>query len=227
MKFAGLSHPWLCFGCICCWSLSAYTLEYWWFSYNTCNYWMYYMANGYSSLWRGIHVLFEYAFSLFVFGVNILIFVLCHMYLCSEKEGLYFIRGCSSRRGFHWSFDQSGYWDWPKVKSNQTGTTICSLNFANQCMLWLFLYWLTNTTVPSVLVSAFVGTAIAFCCFSGAALLARRREFLYLGGLLSSGVSMLLWLHFASSLFGGSTALFKFEVFVFPFQNFHGLEWKQ
>lgn len=61
---------------------------------------------------------------LFVFGVNILIFVLCHMYLCLEKEGLYFIRGCSSRRGFHWSFDQSGYWDWPKVKSNQTGTTI-------------------------------------------------------------------------------------------------------
>ncbi|KAL4029449.1 hypothetical protein IC575_007660 [Cucumis melo] len=66
---------------------------------------------------------------------------------------------------------------------------------------------------PSVLVSAFVGTAIAFCCFSGAALLARRREFLYLGGLLSSGVSMLLWLHFASSLFGGSTALFKFELY--------------
>lgn len=153
------------------------------------------------------------------------------MCLCSEKEGLYFTWGCSSRRGFHWSFDQSGYWFWPKVELNQNISNghyyLCSLNFDNQSMLWLFLYWLTNTTVPSVLVSAFVGTAVAFCCFSGAALLARRREFLYLGGLLSSGVSMLLWLHFASSLFGGSTALFKFEVFVFPFQNFHGLEWKQ
>lgn len=64
----------------------------------------------------------------------------------------------------------------------------------------------------SILVSAFVGTALAFACFSGAAMLARRREYLYLGGLLSSGLSMLLWLHFASSIFGGSTAIFKFEV---------------
>ncbi|XP_022971847.1 bax inhibitor 1-like [Cucurbita maxima] len=65
----------------------------------------------------------------------------------------------------------------------------------------------------SVLVSAFVGTAVAFGCFSAAAMLARRREFLYLGGLLSSGISMLLWLHFASSIFGGSTAVFKFELY--------------
>ena len=43
-------------------------------------------------------------------------------------------------------------------------------------------------------------------------MLARRREYLYLGGLLSSGLSILLWLHFASSIFGGSMALFKFEV---------------
>ncbi|PPD67915.1 hypothetical protein GOBAR_DD35214 [Gossypium barbadense] len=39
---------------------------------------------------------------------------------------------------------------------------------------------------PSVLVASFVGTALAFACFSGAAMLARRREYLYLGGLLSS-----------------------------------------
>ncbi|MBA0616827.1 hypothetical protein Godav_026318 [Gossypium davidsonii] len=58
---------------------------------------------------------------------------------------------------------------------------------------------------PSVLVASFVGTALAFACFSGAAMLARRREYLYLGGLLSSGVSVLLWLHFASSIFGVDT----------------------
>lgn len=81
-----------------------------------------------------------------------------------------------------------------------------------------------NLVVSSVLVSAFVGTAVAFGCFSGAALLARRREFLYLGGLLSSGVSMLLWLHFASSIFGGSTAIFKFEVLISLFQLIHDLE---
>ncbi|KAG4206363.1 hypothetical protein ERO13_A03G004800v2 [Gossypium hirsutum] len=66
---------------------------------------------------------------------------------------------------------------------------------------------------PSVLVAAFVGTALAFACFSGAAMLARRREYLYLGGLLSSGVSILMWLHFASSVFGGSTTLFMFEIY--------------
>lgn len=57
-----------------------------------------------------------------------------------------------------------------------------------------------------------MGTAIAFACFSGAAMLAKRREYLYLGGLLSSGVSILFWLHFASSIFGGSVAMFQFEV---------------
>ncbi|KAL4565731.1 hypothetical protein LXL04_029834 [Taraxacum kok-saghyz] len=66
----------------------------------------------------------------------------------------------------------------------------------------------------SILVSAFVGTGIAFACFSGAAMLAKRREYLYLGGLLSSGVSMLFWLHFASSIFGGSVGLFKIELYL-------------
>ncbi|GLT91133.1 hypothetical protein SLE2022_090360 [Rubroshorea leprosula] len=64
-----------------------------------------------------------------------------------------------------------------------------------------------------VLVSAFVGTAVAFGCFSAAAMLARRREYLYLGGLLSSGMSILLLLQFASYFFGGSTALFKIEMY--------------
>ncbi|KAF9625090.1 hypothetical protein IFM89_018702 [Coptis chinensis] len=66
---------------------------------------------------------------------------------------------------------------------------------------------------PSILISAFVGTAIAFGCFSAAATLARRREYLYLGGLLSSGLSILFWLQFASSIFGGSAAIFKFELY--------------
>jgi len=66
---------------------------------------------------------------------------------------------------------------------------------------------------PSILITAFVGTAVAFGCFSAAAMLAKRREFLYLGGLLSSGVSILLWLQFASAIFGGSSAIFKFELY--------------
>ncbi|KAL6861700.1 hypothetical protein ACP4OV_017400 [Aristida adscensionis] len=66
---------------------------------------------------------------------------------------------------------------------------------------------------PRILVTAFVGTAIAFGCFSGAAIIAKRREYLYLGGLLSSGLSILLWVQFAASIFGHTTAMFKFELY--------------
>ncbi|MCL7024024.1 hypothetical protein MKW94_005291, partial [Papaver nudicaule] len=65
----------------------------------------------------------------------------------------------------------------------------------------------------SIIVSAFVGTGIAFACFSGAAMLAKRREYLYLGGFLSASVSLMFWLSFASSIFGGSAAVFKFELY--------------
>jgi FtsH-binding integral membrane protein len=68
----------------------------------------------------------------------------------------------------------------------------------------------------SILVTAFVGTAIAFACFSCAAIVAKRREYLYLGGLLSSGLSILLWLQFAASIFGHSTSSFMFEVSEIP-----------
>lgn len=73
---------------------------------------------------------------------------------------------------------------------------------------------LTIQIDSSILVTAFVGCAIAFGSFSAAAMFARRREFLYLGAFLSSGVSILFWLHFASSIFGGNAALFKFELYL-------------
>ncbi|GJN29924.1 hypothetical protein PR202_gb18187 [Eleusine coracana subsp. coracana] len=66
---------------------------------------------------------------------------------------------------------------------------------------------------PRILVTAFIGTAIAFACFSGAAILAKRREYLYLGALLSSGLSILLWLQFAASIFGHSSSTFMFELY--------------
>ncbi|XP_008778413.2 bax inhibitor 1-like [Phoenix dactylifera] len=65
----------------------------------------------------------------------------------------------------------------------------------------------------SILLTAFVGTALAFGCFSGAAIVAKRREFLYLGGLLASGLSILFWLQLAASIFGHSTATFKVELY--------------
>ncbi|CAI5474397.1 unnamed protein product, partial [Closterium sp. Yama58-4] len=66
---------------------------------------------------------------------------------------------------------------------------------------------------PGLLVTAFVATAAIFLCFSGAALLARRREYLYLGGFLASAVSTMLALRLASIFFGGSNAVFQIELY--------------
>ncbi|KAJ0968283.1 hypothetical protein J5N97_025200 [Dioscorea zingiberensis] len=54
---------------------------------------------------------------------------------------------------------------------------------------------------PSMVLTAFVGTSIAFGCFTAAAIVAKRREFLYLGGLLSSALSLLIWFRMASLFF--------------------------
>ncbi|RHN52764.1 hypothetical protein MtrunA17_Chr6g0484011 [Medicago truncatula] len=60
---------------------------------------------------------------------------------------------------------------------------------------------------PNIIFSSFVATSLAFGCFSGATLVAKRREYLYLGGLVSSGLSILIWFHLASAIFGGSMVL--------------------
>lgn len=67
---------------------------------------------------------------------------------------------------------------------------------------------------PRILVTGFVGTSLAFACFSGAAIVSKRREFLYLGGLLSSGFSILFWLRFASYIFGSSASMLNFELYL-------------
>ncbi|XP_057775594.1 bax inhibitor 1-like [Salvia miltiorrhiza] len=67
---------------------------------------------------------------------------------------------------------------------------------------------------PSIVVGTFIGCSLVYGFFYEAAMLARRREYLYLGGLLSSGLSILLWLRFTSSIFRGSMALFKFELYL-------------
>ncbi|GAB2296235.1 Bax inhibitor 1 [Dionaea muscipula] len=75
------------------------------------------------------------------------------------------------------------------------------------------LIHITVEVDPSILVGASVGCAIAFGCFSMAAMWAKRREYLYLGGLLSAGLSILLWLNLAASLFGGYMRIFEFEIY--------------
>lgn len=66
---------------------------------------------------------------------------------------------------------------------------------------------------PSILVTAFLGSVAVFASFSGAALLAKRREFMFLGGLLSSAVSTMLTLQFFSMLFGGAHFRYLLEIY--------------
>lgn len=65
----------------------------------------------------------------------------------------------------------------------------------------------------SMLVSICIGVSIAFACLSGAAMLARHKELFYLGGVLSSGVSIFFWLQFCSQIFGGAVALLQYKLY--------------
>lgn len=50
---------------------------------------------------------------------------------------------------------------------------------------------LTLEIDPSILITAFLMTTTVFLCFSGSAMLAQRRSYLYLGGMLSSMLTLL------------------------------------
>ncbi|XP_053564017.1 bax inhibitor 1 [Bombina bombina] len=66
---------------------------------------------------------------------------------------------------------------------------------------------------PSIIPTAFLGTAAIFTCFSLSALYARRRSFLFLGGALMSALSILL-LSSLANMFFGSVLLFKMHMYI-------------
>ncbi|EME32449.1 Bax inhibitor-1-like protein [Galdieria sulphuraria] len=55
-------------------------------------------------------------------------------------------------------------------------------------------------TDPSIFLTAVSGTAVVFLCFSGAAIVAERKSYLFLGGFLSSSLSVLVWFSLLSFL---------------------------
>merc|ERR1711966_82330 len=63
--------------------------------------------------------------------------------------------------------------------------------------------------------TALMGTCTIFACFSAASMLAKRREFLYLGGMLSSAISMLFMARFLNMMMGGflSSGLYAIELY--------------
>ncbi|TMW55194.1 hypothetical protein Poli38472_013085 [Pythium oligandrum] len=54
---------------------------------------------------------------------------------------------------------------------------------------------------PSILVTAFLITTTVFLCFSGSAMFATRRSYLYLGGLLSSALSVMVLMNLFNYFF--------------------------
>lgn len=66
---------------------------------------------------------------------------------------------------------------------------------------------------PSIIPTAFLGTAVIFTCFSLSAVYAQRRSFLYLGGILMSGLSLLLMASLVN-IFIGSVFMFKANLYL-------------
>lgn len=67
---------------------------------------------------------------------------------------------------------------------------------------------------PEILLTAFLGTAAAFFCFSGAALVSQRRSFIYLGGVLSSAIVGLFVFRMCDIAFGVSRMVHLGEVYL-------------
>uniref|UniRef100_A0A8C6Q4M5 Transmembrane BAX inhibitor motif-containing protein 6 n=1 Tax=Nothobranchius furzeri TaxID=105023 RepID=A0A8C6Q4M5_NOTFU len=66
---------------------------------------------------------------------------------------------------------------------------------------------------PSIIVTAFLGTSVIFVCFTLSALYAKRRSYLFLGGTLMSGLSILFLMSLMNVLFG-SLMLFKAHMYL-------------
>ncbi|CAK8674425.1 putative Bax inhibitor 1 [Clavelina lepadiformis] len=65
---------------------------------------------------------------------------------------------------------------------------------------------------PQIIVTAFLMTTLIFISFSLSALFAQRRSYLYLGGILGSGLSVLLFASFMN-IFVQSFAVFQFQLY--------------
>jgi FtsH-binding integral membrane protein len=66
---------------------------------------------------------------------------------------------------------------------------------------------------PSIVPTAFMATGLIFVCFTMASLITNDRKFLYLGGLLMSGLSLLCFMSFIN-IFFGSRGMFEAELYL-------------
>lgn len=66
---------------------------------------------------------------------------------------------------------------------------------------------------PQIIPTALLGTAVIFVCFSLAALYTHKRTFLFLGGILGTGMTVMLTLSLAN-IFMGSRLLYSAELYL-------------
>ncbi|KAI2659504.1 putative Bax inhibitor 1 [Labeo rohita] len=66
---------------------------------------------------------------------------------------------------------------------------------------------------PSIILTAFLGTSVIFACFTLSALYAQRRSYLFLGGTLMSGLTVLLLVSLLNMFFA-SAIVFKAHVYL-------------
>jgi len=78
--------------------------------------------------------------------------------------------------------------------------------------LGLFIHTVIDID-PSIMVSAFVGTSLAFDYFSVATITTWRQKIIFLGGFLGFGVSILMWLQLETAIFGGSSKIYTFVIY--------------
>ena len=103
----------------------------------------------------------------------------------------------------------------PKTKQNQTTRLACLLGFGfcEGVSVTPLLSLAVNLNMGHVVVQALVSTTLIFASFSIGALMARRGSMLYIGGLLMSVLSVMMWMSFFN-IFIGSRSVMNAELYL-------------
>ena len=99
----------------------------------------------------------------------------------------------------------------PQNKDLRTGALMAAAFFKGASLGGFItpLLW----RAPGLVVTAFLGTSAVFLCFAAAATLSPRRLYMYLGGMLSSLMTLLFTLRFSSLFFAGA-AMYGAELYL-------------
>lgn len=105
---------------------------------------------------------------------------------------------------------------WMQMDADKTNTTkrmamLCGFGFLKGASIGPLMSVLMFID-PAIIMTALLGTITIFACFSVSALVAKRSSYLYLGGMLSSALSLLFFLSMAN-IFFGSVHLYNLQLY--------------